>query len=286
MRREGRGAVYLWLGVALGLGLALGITRMAQGGHFPSDVLWSAGVCYFVAAGLYYAMGLHRDLWYAGGKMTRGSVLGCGVALLGVGLLAVGTPYHEEKRFEVDPAALDGAAGLKLKLELPRANLRLAWAEEFTLSAEAEGFGSPGSRLEDRFEVSREEDVCAVELRQKKGGFFATVEQPMVATVPLDIPIDADIAVDKGVLALELDRRSRGFLDLTLGDVDLMLSVPEGLELKVELADGVEVEADNQVPEMEWDGVKRRWKQGAVPAMKVRVKSWGHGAFSIVRPTR
>ncbi len=41
--------------VALGLcaGGALGVARMAAGGHFPSDVLWSAGVVYF--AGLLLA---------------------------------------------------------------------------------------------------------------------------------------------------------------------------------------------------------------------------------------
>ena len=132
----------------------------------------------------------------------------------------------------------------------------------------------------------RDEDLCVVELRQKKGGFFATVEQPMVATLPLAIPVDVDIKMDKGVLALELDRQSRGFLDMELGDVDLMLSVPDGLALKVELADGVAAETENEVPGMNWDGVKRRWKQGDEPVMKLRVKAWGGGSFSIVRPIR
>lgn len=279
LRREGRKAIYLWLGVALGLGFLLGFTRMAQGGHFPSDVVWSAGVCYFVAAGLYYAMGLQRNLGYVGGKMTRGAVLGCGLALLGVGLLGVGTPYHEAKSFEVETATLQGAGRLKLKLELPRANLRVVWVDGFSLSAEAEGFGSPGSRIEDRFESSRDGDICEVELRQKKGGFFATLEQPMSLELPRDLPLDGDIALEKGVLVIELDRAARGFLDMELGEVDLTLLVPAGLALKVEVADGVEVEAENRVKDLAWDGQKRRWKRGEEPVVKVRVKSFGGGRF-------
>jgi membrane-associated PAP2 superfamily phosphatase len=53
---------------ALGLGLLLGLARIAQGGHFASDVLWSAGVCYFVALGLCYAMRLQKRPFYVDDK--------------------------------------------------------------------------------------------------------------------------------------------------------------------------------------------------------------------------
>lgn len=33
-------------------GLAMGLTRVLQGGHFPSDVLWAGAIVYFVAVGL------------------------------------------------------------------------------------------------------------------------------------------------------------------------------------------------------------------------------------------
>lgn len=41
----------------LSYGLLMGLVRMAQGGHFPSDVLWSAGFVYFSAAILAHYMG-------------------------------------------------------------------------------------------------------------------------------------------------------------------------------------------------------------------------------------
>ena len=59
--RRWRGIYCLWLGVAISFGLAVGITRIVQGRHFPSDILWSAGIVYLSAVTIYYAVGLHRE---------------------------------------------------------------------------------------------------------------------------------------------------------------------------------------------------------------------------------
>ncbi len=50
-----------WLsfaGLAFGVsyGLLMGIARIGQGGHYVSDVMWSAGFVYLTAAGLYHIM--------------------------------------------------------------------------------------------------------------------------------------------------------------------------------------------------------------------------------------
>ena len=50
---------FLVLGLAYG-GL-VGFTRMVQGGHFPSDVLWSAGFVYLSGLTIYYALRMDRD---------------------------------------------------------------------------------------------------------------------------------------------------------------------------------------------------------------------------------
>jgi len=48
--------------VALGLtwGSVLGVARIAQGGHFPSDVLWSAGMTYLSGLALCYLFNLGK----------------------------------------------------------------------------------------------------------------------------------------------------------------------------------------------------------------------------------
>jgi lipid A 4'-phosphatase len=42
-------------------GMAMGITRVMQGGHFTSDVLWAGAIVYFVAVGLSRMLLLERD---------------------------------------------------------------------------------------------------------------------------------------------------------------------------------------------------------------------------------
>jgi membrane-associated PAP2 superfamily phosphatase len=48
---------FLMLG--LSYGTLMGFARMAQGAHFPSDVLWSAGFVYLTGLTLHYPSGLH-----------------------------------------------------------------------------------------------------------------------------------------------------------------------------------------------------------------------------------
>jgi membrane-associated PAP2 superfamily phosphatase len=54
-RRRRLAAGFVLLGLAAGM--ALGVTRILQGGHFLSDVIWAAGVVYLTGLAL---VGLHR----------------------------------------------------------------------------------------------------------------------------------------------------------------------------------------------------------------------------------
>ena len=48
-----RRRAYIWLGIGLGFGALMGVTRIVQGGHFISDVFWSGAFVYLTAWGLY-----------------------------------------------------------------------------------------------------------------------------------------------------------------------------------------------------------------------------------------
>jgi len=54
---------WLYLGLTLGFALMMGYSRMAAGGHFLSDVLWSGYLVFLTAYLLYYA-------WYKPGKSS------------------------------------------------------------------------------------------------------------------------------------------------------------------------------------------------------------------------
>lgn len=51
-----------WLLLGAGYGLLMGVGRMAQGGHFASDVLWSGGIIYLLGLALHYLLRLDRGV--------------------------------------------------------------------------------------------------------------------------------------------------------------------------------------------------------------------------------
>lgn len=61
LRRRARGYALLALALGLGYGLFMGVARMAQGGHFPSDVLWAGGIVYLVGLVLSRLMRLDAE---------------------------------------------------------------------------------------------------------------------------------------------------------------------------------------------------------------------------------
>jgi len=60
LRRRCRRWARLSLAAGLGYGVLMGIARMVQGGHFPSDVLWAGGLVYLVGLALYYLLRLDQ----------------------------------------------------------------------------------------------------------------------------------------------------------------------------------------------------------------------------------
>lgn len=61
LRARDRRRARLALAAGVGYGLLMGFARMAQGGHFPTDVIWAGGVVYLVGLALYYLLGLDAE---------------------------------------------------------------------------------------------------------------------------------------------------------------------------------------------------------------------------------
>nr|WP_284694654.1 phosphatase PAP2 family protein [Geomonas sp. Red32] len=61
LRRRSPAKARLALAGGIGYGLFMGVARMAQGGHFPSDVLWAGGIVYLTGVALYHLLGMDED---------------------------------------------------------------------------------------------------------------------------------------------------------------------------------------------------------------------------------
>lgn len=67
LRDEKRAVASGFLVFGLSLGILVGIARILQGGHFVTDVIWSAGLIYLVGGGLALVMGFAGDAADASG---------------------------------------------------------------------------------------------------------------------------------------------------------------------------------------------------------------------------
>ncbi len=57
LRRRSKRKAYFFMGLGITYGILMGIARMVQGAHFPSDILWAWGIVYFTALYLAYLFG-------------------------------------------------------------------------------------------------------------------------------------------------------------------------------------------------------------------------------------
>jgi len=183
-RRRRTGIAVLVLGAAFGT--FIGMARIVQGGHFASDVLWSAGAVWFTSAGLLHLFGLHRNAFYEPKKPVGEKIPHWLPFALLVGLLAVlGTtclafPYSREKKTTLLSEKLERLPDtVSIFLDLEGA-LELARGDELFLETESRGIGFPKSRLSnDRVFVGDGSEVV-----HRRSGYFSKLIVRTRVTLP------------------------------------------------------------------------------------------------------
>lgn len=184
-----------WGSLALGLiaGFALGLGRMAAGGHFLSDVIWSALLALGVAHVLYHhvlRVPVYESL-EAGAVVSRGPIsraqrwIVAGAALGGLGVLLAlfaaphGTELAAKIPLSVPPRVFEVTAR--------RANVEIvivdAPADHVSIDGELHGFGLPTSRLEARSGFTLE-PAPTLRYRIEQHGWFTDLDGLVRARVP------------------------------------------------------------------------------------------------------
>jgi len=255
------------LATALILGSLLGFTRMVQGGHFFSDVVWSAGVCYFVSLGLYYGLHMHRKMIYdAEPKRFAPWQWGVGaVVLVGACLMLVAIPYHEEKSHRVSFTELQAIElPLYVDVELLRGDVTLSLGDSFLFESDVEAFGLPGSKVKDSFEVEERTERVKIRLQQKLRGYFPSIEQPAELTAPVRAEL-TEVATEKGSIVFDATGMRPGQrVKLKSLDGDVRVRLPDGLAVRVDLEKESKPGKSTKVTakDLTWDESEQRWKRG------------------------
>jgi membrane-associated PAP2 superfamily phosphatase len=139
-----------FLSAAFISGGLLGFARMAQGAHFASDVLWSAGFTILAAEAVHYFV-VHtsdddRELFGGVKNMNTGfAVLSISMIFIAAAFFMFATPFNRFRRYN-----LGCAASFSAKTDNASFNITAQkTGEAGTLDFSAAGFGLPWADLED-----------------------------------------------------------------------------------------------------------------------------------------
>lgn len=184
-----------WASLALGLaaGTALGLGRMAAGGHFLSDVIWSALLALGVAHVLYhYVLRVpHYESLEGGAVIPRGPlsraqrwiVAGAALGGLGVLLALFAAPHGTELAAEI-PLPLSPRV---FEVVARKANVEIvivdAPADHVSIHGELHGFGLPMSRLEARSDLIPK-PIPTLRYHIDQHGWFTDLDGIVRARVP------------------------------------------------------------------------------------------------------
>jgi lipid A 4'-phosphatase len=150
-----------WLAVGAVYGTLMGIGRIAAGGHFASDVLWSGGLTYLAAAFSAWVLpaaesaGKIRAQVQAArpGTLPLGIIIGALCLGLTATFFLIATPYYKEWSGSV--AGAPGLTAIRLPPAPGGESIRVVKVHQepaLVVSAGLQGFGFPKLRLEGQLE--------------------------------------------------------------------------------------------------------------------------------------
>lgn len=185
-KKKNKPAAYTALFGGIIYGSALGAVRMAQGGHFMSDVIWAFGITFISAELIWHKVlggdGKSRfDSIKSGkpsAKISAAVIAGLLAALVIIFLFSV--PYATDRYFKAKPDK--GILELELDVE---GDVRIMEqdSQDFIV-LKANGFGFPRRHFSGKLEYSKTEAGGKYEFRTVKGGFFAELNSTVEVYLP------------------------------------------------------------------------------------------------------
>lgn len=148
--KKRRALARLAIAVSLMMGGLLGAARMAAGGHFLSDVVWSMFIPFLVCAGLYklYEAKLERDP-EATSFSRKAGLLYSAIAfvVLSIGLFNWPVKINQNQQIAYQPYTTITVNAGHLEVELQALEAGTGTNGELGLNFYVKGFGLPGSKL-------------------------------------------------------------------------------------------------------------------------------------------
>lgn len=237
----------LWAAVSLasgiGMGLAIGIARIAQGGHFASDVVIAGLLVYLIGAAIHDMLKFKKALWYypkAGSidRRQRSVVSAVVLVMIALALLsvAVATPYAKNKTHVAEQYFLQGHDYTYIYLDLYESEVHLRPSDSLQIGWEAQGFGFPRSKLVTAFEEKTKSDTLHITYTQTKKGMFTELDNKVNVLYPFPDRSVIKLRMDKGDAVMVLpDSLNSLLLRVVMEKGTLELDLPSAFKPRIKL---------------------------------------------------
>jgi lipid A 4'-phosphatase len=237
LRRRRRGLALAFLAAGLAWGALLGVARMAAGGHFLSDVIWSGGIVWLVAVGLHRWMKVDEALEAPAPaeppvRDRRKARIATGLAGAALAVLCAGTllatPYlSSNKVFARSAAQLAAGPAPRWEVALDDATAEVEAGPGLELAYDVQAFGLPFSKL--GWELREEGGAAVVRLAQR--GWFTERRTQVRVRLPADGSRPVRLRLDRGRMTLDLRGFSPGVrLDVEVGEGDVRVLGAQALD--------------------------------------------------------
>ena len=208
--RHRRRLAYGWLIAGAVFGTLLGIARMLQGGHFLTDVIWVALICYYLALWLYYLLGLKDSVSRTVKRRHRMPVkvrlLMLFVAIVSVAGILLATPYRDDRKLAL-AAQWERDVPIKLRATLSLGRVEMVPADSLLVRKKSTGHGVPTSRVAARLFDSGNGELVTAHYVERQSGWFHELATETQMELPWyriqSLQIDghsAEVLIKPGVL--------------------------------------------------------------------------------------
>jgi len=191
LRRESRTIAYLGGTFGLLYGSALGAARIVQGGHYPSDVIWSLGIIFSVATILYYfvlripSQEAHRDVRLS--KTQKRVAVVClviSVTALSIVFLTR-RPFYETYEQNFLPGPQTTEIRVELNAPLEGAEVRYRNRKDGLLLFHVGGFGWIRAGLGFTVDAHQNGNTLILKGDLRTHGYFSELNQRAEVFLPL-----------------------------------------------------------------------------------------------------
>jgi lipid A 4'-phosphatase len=226
-RRKIIAATFLVAGFSWGT--VIGISRMMAGGHFPSDVVWAAGMVWITALIGFYLFRPDKSVAIASNsspeknkKQARIVTLLVGIMLPVITLATVlATPYISKKNFILTNAIRSTIPSHAIIADLKDATVEISNDTCFKVDYKVNAFGFPNSKVRGNW---LEGDTGSFKIQFM--GWFTEVKNVIAMKIPMKEVQQYIIRLNKGKVVCSLPDSLKASLSFTLkkGNIYLKLN--------------------------------------------------------------